>query len=167
MLQRIGLAQAIIHEPDVVFLDEPTSGLDPMGRRMVRDVLRAERDRGATVFLNSHLLGEVEVTCDRVAFIQHGEVVAEHRLGSEADDRVRVAVKARHLGEDAVSGLQRWATDVRPDAQGLSFAVASEDVLPDVVRHLVAAGVDVYGVTRQKTSLEELFVEIMGEDPGL
>ena len=61
MLQRIGLAQAIIHEPEVIFLDEPTSGLDPMGRLMVRDILRAERDRGATVFLNSHLLSEVEV----------------------------------------------------------------------------------------------------------
>ncbi|MEO8946323.1 MAG: ABC transporter permease subunit [Gemmatimonadaceae bacterium] len=69
MLQRIGLEQAIVHEPDLIFLDEPTSGLDPMGRLMVRDVLRAERDRGATVFFNSHLLSEIEVTCDRVAFI--------------------------------------------------------------------------------------------------
>src|SRR5712671_5680542 len=76
MLQRVGLAQALVHEPGIIFLDEPTSGLDPMGRRMVRDILRAQRDRGATVFLNSHLLGEVEVTCDRVVFIRDGEVVA-------------------------------------------------------------------------------------------
>jgi ABC-2 type transport system ATP-binding protein len=68
MLQRLGLAQALIHEPEVVFLDEPTSGLDPMGRRMVRDIIRAQRERGTTVFLNSHLLSEIEVTCDRVAF---------------------------------------------------------------------------------------------------
>lgn len=167
MLQRIGLAQAIIHEPQVVFLDEPTSGLDPMGRRTVRDILRAERERGATVFLNSHFLSEVEVTCDRVAFIKHGEVVAEHELGPETANDVRVSVRARSLGEEVVSGLGRWARDVRPTAEGLSLAVPSEEVLPDVVRHLVAAGADIYGLARQKTSLEELFVDIMGEDPGL
>jgi ABC-2 type transport system ATP-binding protein len=167
MLQRIGLAQAIIHEPQVVFLDEPTSGLDPMGRRTVRDILRAERERGATVFLNSHFLSEVEVTCDRVAFIKHGEVVAEHELGPETANDVRVSVRARKLTGEAVSGLLRWASDVRPDPEGLSLAVPSEEVLPDVVRHLAAAGADVYGLARQKTSLEELFVDIMGEDPGL
>jgi len=167
MLQRIGLAQAIIHEPQVVFLDEPTSGLDPMGRRTVRDILRAERERGATVFLNSHFLSEVEVTCDRVAFIKHGEVVAAHELGPETANDVRVSVRARSLGEEVVSGLGRWARDVRPTAEGLSLAVPSEEVLPDVVRHLVAAGADIYGLARQKTSLEELFVDIMGEDPGL
>ena len=69
MLQRLGLAQAIVHEPDLIFLDEPTSGLDPMGRRTVRDILRGERDRGATVFLNSHLLSEIEVTCDLLAVV--------------------------------------------------------------------------------------------------
>jgi ABC-2 type transport system ATP-binding protein len=167
MLQRIGLAQAIIHEPEVVFLDEPTSGLDPMGRRMVRDILRAERERGATVFLNSHFLSEVEVTCDRVAFIKLGEVVVEHELAPETGSGVRVSVRARKLTEEAVSGLRRWASDVRPDPEGLSLAVPSEEVLPDVVRHLAAAGADVYGLARQKTSLEEMFVDIMGEDPGL
>src|SRR5229473_8333868 len=80
MLQRIGLAQALIHEPELVFLDEPTSGLDPMGRRLVRDIIRAQRERGATVFLNSHLLSEVEITCDQVVFIKEGEVVAGHDL---------------------------------------------------------------------------------------
>src|SRR5262249_39850275 len=64
MLQRIGLAQALLNDPELIFLDEPTSGLDPFGRRMVRDVIKAQRDRGATVLLNSHLLGEVEITCD-------------------------------------------------------------------------------------------------------
>src|SRR5262249_42785271 len=74
MLQRIGLAQALLNEPELIFLDEPTSGLDPVGRRLVRDIIKAQRDRGATVLLNSHLLGEVEITCDRVAFLKHGEV---------------------------------------------------------------------------------------------
>ena len=75
MLQRIGLAQALLNNPKLVFLDEPTSGLDPVGRRLVRDIIHDLRSQGTTVFLNSHLLSEVEITCDRVAFIKHGEVL--------------------------------------------------------------------------------------------
>jgi ABC-2 type transport system ATP-binding protein len=75
MLQRVGLAQALLNDPELVFLDEPTSGLDPLGRRLVRDLIRELRARGTAVFLNSHLLGEVEATCDRVAFVKDGRIV--------------------------------------------------------------------------------------------
>jgi ABC-2 type transport system ATP-binding protein len=167
MLQRIGLAQALVHEPQLLFLDEPTSGLDPMGRRLVRDVLRAERKRGATVFLNSHLLSEIEVTCDRVAFIKDGEVVATHDLGGGVREGVTVAVQARNVSPEAVAGLGRWTDSARQDADRLRFTVRSEDVVPDVVRHLVSTGVDVFQVTRDRMSLEELFVSIVGEDRGL
>ena len=80
MMQRVGLAQAIINDPELVFLDEPTSGLDPLGRLLVRDVIRELRERGTTVFLNSHLLGEVEATCDRVAFVKQGRVVLQESM---------------------------------------------------------------------------------------
>src|SRR5579872_5045088 len=83
MLQRAGFAQALIAEPELLFLDEPTSGLDPLGRMLVRDLIRELRRTGTTVFLNSHLLGEVEATCDRVAFLKHGRVVHEMSLGEE------------------------------------------------------------------------------------
>ena len=92
MLQRIGLAQALIHDPELIFLDEPTSGLDPMGRRMVRDIVRAQRDRGATVFLNSHLLSEIEITCDEVVFIRDGEVVTTRDLRTQPRQELRVLV---------------------------------------------------------------------------
>ena len=167
MLQRIGLAQAIIHEPHVVFLDEPTSGLDPMGRRMVRDILRAERDRGATVFLNSHLLSEIEVTCDRVAFIKQGEVVATQELAGGEEAGIRVQIQVARVDDEALSGMGRWTTDLHREDGRVSFSVADEEKLPDIVRHLVSSGADVYGVSRLRTSLEELFVDIMGEDPGL
>ena len=167
MLQRVGLAQALVHEPEVVFLDEPTSGLDPMGRRMVRDVLRAERDRGATVFLNSHFLSEIEVTCDRVAFIRDGQVVATRDLGGgAAAERLRVVVRARNLAPDALAGLTRWTTDARREDERLTFTVRSEDVLPDVLRHLVASGADVRHFAPERVSLEEQFVQIMGGEPG-
>ncbi|HEY5218740.1 MAG TPA: ABC transporter ATP-binding protein, partial [Gemmatimonadaceae bacterium] len=167
MLQRVGLAQALVHEPDLIFLDEPTSGLDPIGRRLVRDILRAERTRGATVFLNSHLLSEIEVTCDRVAFIKDGEVVETRDLAAGWQTDVRVVVHARGLTDHTVAGLARWTSTARVDADQLQFDIESEDVLPDIVRHLVGAGVDVFRVTPERTSLEDVFVSLVGEDRGL
>jgi ABC-2 type transport system ATP-binding protein len=167
MLQQIGLAQALVHEPQLVFLDEPTSGLDPMGRRMVRDILRAERDRGATVFLNSHLLSEIEITCDTVAFIKDGEVVASRDLGAAWQEGVSVAVHARHVSPEALAGLARWTSTARLEADQLLFSVSAESMLPDVVRHLVNAGADVFRVAPERASLEEVFLTLMGEDPGL
>ena len=97
MLQRVGLAQALLNEPALVFLDEPTSGLDPVGRRLVRDIIRDLRAKGTTVFLNSHLLSEVEITCDRVAFIKHGEVVRISELKTLVEGETRVTLRASRL----------------------------------------------------------------------
>ena len=96
MQQRAGLAQALVAEPDIVFLDEPTSGLDPLGRLLVRDVIRDLRLAGTTVFLNSHLLSEVEITCDRVAFVKAGRVVREMTLDARSTD-FEVEVRLDHL----------------------------------------------------------------------
>jgi ABC-2 type transport system ATP-binding protein len=167
MLQRIGLAQALIHEPELIFLDEPTSGLDPMGRRMVRDIIRAQRERGATVFLNSHLLSEIEITCDEVVFIREGEVVTSRDLRALHEDEVSVVVHARKLTQESIVGLAPWSTFTNLEAEQLTITTRSRDVLPDILRHLVAAGADVYQFTPQRMSLEELFVTIMGEDRGL
>src|SRR5215467_4148907 len=123
MLQRIGLAQALLNEPDLIFLDEPTSGLDPGGRRLVRDIIRAQRDRGATVLLNSHLLGEVEVTCNRVAFIKDGEVVETRQLNDEIDGEIDVTLRARKLSAETMHGLEHWASSIRADGERVRFSV--------------------------------------------
>ena len=168
MLQRIGLAQALIHEPDLIFLDEPTSGLDPMGRRLVRDIIRAQRERGATVFLNSHLLSEIEVTCDRVVFLKDGEVVANWDLQTLADQEVRVAVRARKLTPETVAGLAPWGTPSQLNGgEDLTVLAHSTQVLPDILRHLVASGADVYKFAPERRTLEDLFVKVVGEDRGL
>jgi ABC-2 type transport system ATP-binding protein len=167
MLQRVGLAQALVHEPDVIFLDEPTSGLDPIGRRMVRDILRAQRDRGTTVFLNSHLLGEIEITCDRVVFIKDGEVVATQELGTELPSEARVRIRAENVSDHATSELATWCTSVERSGDTLVLTLGSRQSLPAVVRHLVTAGADVFEVAPQREPLEELFVRIMGQDRGL
>ncbi|PYU23933.1 MAG: ABC transporter [Acidobacteria bacterium] len=167
MLQRIGLAQALIHDPEVIFLDEPTSGLDPMGRRLVRDIIRAQRDRGATVFLNSHLLSEIEVTCDQVAFIRDGEIVTTRDLRGWQEEKVRVRVCARKLAPQIVAGLSQWATCDQLDDQSLSLTAASREVLPEILCYLVQSGSAPFEFTPQRISLEDLFMEIVGEDRGL
>ena len=167
MLQRIGLAQALLNEPDLIFLDEPTSGLDPVGRRLVRDIIRSQRDRGATVLLNSHLLGEVEITCDRVAFIKHGEVVETRQLSDDTNQQITLAIRTANVTAEIAGGLARWSRSVRTEGDYLILSVSSGAVIPEIVRYLVAKGADVYEVTPQRLSLEERFLEIVGTDGGL
>jgi ABC-2 type transport system ATP-binding protein len=166
MMQRAGLAQALIHKPEIIFLDEPTSGLDPLGRRMVRDIIRAQRDRGATVFLNSHLLSEIEITCDQVVFIREGEVVTTRDMRAQHEETIRVEVRARKVSPECVSGLSRWGSNVQVDEELLTFTTPQRQLLPDILRFLVGSGAEVYQFTPQRLSLEELFMNIMGEDRG-
>jgi ABC-2 type transport system ATP-binding protein len=167
MMQRIGLAQALIHEPELIFLDEPTSGLDPMGRRLVRDIIRAQRDRGATVVLNSHLLGEVEVTCDNVAFLKDGEIVATHDICALGAEEVHIDVHARNLSVLTVESLSSLTISSVLEGEHLSLIAPSTNSLPDIIRRLASSGADVYSVIPQKLSLEDLFIRIMGQDRGL
>jgi ABC-2 type transport system ATP-binding protein len=167
MLQRIGLAQALIHEPELIFLDEPTSGLDPMGRLLVRDIIREQRKRGATVFLNSHLLSEVEITCDTVVFIKHGEVIGSRDLRSSPDGEIHVLIRAGNLRQDLLPGLAQWTTSAQLNGERLTLSSRLTDALPQILRYLVCSNVDVYEFTPQRLSLEESFLKIMGEDQGL
>ncbi|MGE5725548.1 MAG: ATP-binding cassette domain-containing protein [Acidobacteriota bacterium] len=167
MLQRIGLAQALLNDPELIFLDEPTSGLDPAGRRLVRDVIKAQRQRGATVLLNSHLLSEVEITCDRVAFIKHGEVIETRELNSLLEEHTTVQVRAANLTAEMAAGVEQWASSVSLQDHQLTLSVASREALPQVLRYLVNHGAEVYEFTPQRLSLEERFLEIVGNDGGL
>ena len=167
MLQRIGLAQALLNDPALVFLDEPTSGLDPVGRRLVRDIIRDLRARGTTIFLNSHLLSEVEITCDRVAFIKHGEVLRVSELKSLVNGATSVTVRADGLTPHVIAGLNQWGRDIRADGNQITLTVADESALPAINRYLVAQSVAVYALTPQHLSLEDLFIQIVGTDGGL
>jgi ABC-2 type transport system ATP-binding protein len=167
MLQRIGLAQALLNDPELIFLDEPTSGLDPFGRRMVRDIIKAQRDRGATVLLNSHLLGEVEITCDRVAFIKDGEVVETRTLDGEATEQNTVLIRACNVTAEMVKGLAQWTSSAQYDGGRLAISLSSNAMLPEVVRYLVSAGADIYEIGPQRLSLEERFLRIVGGDRGM
>jgi len=167
MLQRIGLAQALLNEPDLVFLDEPTSGLDPLGRRLVRDIIQSLRGSGATVFLNSHLLSEIEITCDRVAFIRRGRVVESARLGDLLAQQTEVELRLDGQTPELLRELARFGP-ARDLGEGrLYVRLAGEEQVPDLVTWLVAQGVRVYGVTPRRTSLEDVFLRLMaGEEAG-
>jgi ABC-2 type transport system ATP-binding protein len=145
MQQRLGLAQALIGAPRLLLLDEPTSALDPAGRHTVRALLERLRERGVSVLLNSHLLSEVELVCDRVAIINHGSVVA---AGTPA--------QLSRPGGVEVETAAGWRT----------FAEARRDDAPRIVRELVAAGEDVYGVRVLTSSLEDAYLEAVGRAPA-
>jgi ABC-2 type transport system ATP-binding protein len=167
MLQRIGLAQALLNEPDLVFLDEPTSGLDPVGRRLVRDIIRDLREGGTTVFLNSHMLSEVEITCDRVAFIRQGEVLTTNSLQSLVEGELTVEIRAQNVNPAVLEGLARWGENIRADGDHLSLTLSSEADMPVLTRYLVENGVDVYAIRPKQLSLEDLFIQVVGTEGGL
>lgn len=167
MLQRIGLAQALLNEPDLVFLDEPTSGLDPVGRRLVRDIIRDLSQGGTTVFLNSHLLSEVEITCDRVSFIRQGEVLTTSLLQNLVEGELTVEIRAQNLIPDVLEGLSQWGENIRADGDHLSLTLSSEADMPAINRYLVEHGVDVFAIRPKQLSLEDLFIQVVGTEGGL
>jgi ABC-2 type transport system ATP-binding protein len=141
MQQRLGIAQAMIGSPRLLLLDEPTSALDPAGRRTVRELLETLRARGVAVLLNSHLLSEVELVCDRVAIIARGEVVA---AGTPAE--------LSHAG----------GVEVETERGVRKFAQATREEVPRIVRELVDAGEEIYGVRVVRSSLEDVYLEVVG-----
>jgi ABC-2 type transport system ATP-binding protein len=164
MRQRTGLAQALLNDPALVFLDEPTSGLDPLGRLLVRDIIAELRARGTAVFLNSHMLGEVEATCDRVAVVSRGRVVRELTL-AESSDLVELDVRLTPLDDAVLEGLQRFGTDLRRlGSDRIRMRVASEAAVPDLARWLVARGASLYSLEAHRKSLEAWFVDVMSDD---
>jgi len=167
MTQRAGLAQAIMGSPELVFLDEPTSGLDPLGRLLVRDVIEELRANGASVFLNSHLLGEVEATCDRVAFVKNGLVLHELELDN-ATGTLDVELRVGQVDDALLEGLAAFGTGVTRDETLVRMHANSESMLPELARWLIGRGVALYELRCRRKSLEEWFVEVMGEDqrPG-
>lgn len=167
MLQRVGLAQALIHRPQLVFLDEPTSGLDPLGRRLVRDVIQELRLEGTTVFLNSHLLSEIEVTCDRVGFVRRGRLVhcgPLHELLAAAMEVEVLLDPGTKLSESALASLPHEA-EMAGDR--LIVQLPDESLVPDLVERLVALGARIRAVKPRRSSLEEVFMQLMeGEEAG-
>jgi ABC-2 type transport system ATP-binding protein len=169
MSQRIGLAQALLNDPQLVVLDEPTSGLDPLGRRDVMNLIRELRAKGTTVFLNSHLLSEVESTCDRVAVIKKGRVARCGTLEELSGSEMEVDVHAEGMTEAFFAGASRWGKIIQRDGTRCTIAIERRESLPEISAALVESGARLYGLVPRRLSLEELFVRIVeqeGEEGG-
>lgn len=161
MLQRVGLAQSLVNDPEIVFLDEPMSGLDPVGRREVRDLISSLRDEGKTVFMCSHILSDIEVLCDRVAILKKGRLAQvgyldELRRKTEAPNRMEVMA----TGTDADSLREHLPqAEIAATPRGLRIEIDSETEIENVLAALRKVGGKIVSVQPVKQSLEELFLE--------
>jgi len=161
MQQRLGLGVALLGAPALIVLDEPTSALDPVGRADVRAIIRRARDAGSTVFLNSHLLTEVERVCDRVAIVDRGRVLADGRL----DDLLGVSavrIRVTDLAADALAPLARFGPTTASDDGWLTISGIDPSAIPDVVGAIVAAGGRVHAVDPGRATLEDRYLELIG-----
>jgi ABC-2 type transport system ATP-binding protein len=170
MRQRLALAQALLHEPSVLFLDEPTDGVDPLGRRQIRELLLAERDRGVTVFINSHLLGEVEDLCDRVAILRKGVIVRQGTVGQVVESRATWLVafdrpvpealtwRSGRLMPSGRPGLLRFdpAAQEDPEAAGSDASAAVDRLLAEAIPH----GLRLRHLERERRTLEDVYLEL-------
>jgi ABC-2 type transport system ATP-binding protein len=159
MKQRLGIAQALMHDPDVIFLDEPTDGVDPVGRRDIREMLLKLKGQGCTVFINSHMLGEVEMICDRVAILRKGLMIREGEVAALTREKGRFLIglapeqkmpvdELKTLGYTAEPMGQRWEVQL-DDGQSI-------DVIVDLIR---ARGLNLRHLVEKRQTLEDLFME--------
>ena len=162
MMQRLGMAQAILNEPDLLILDEPTDGVDPIGRREIRDLLLEQKQRGATIFLNSHLLSEVERLCDRVAILKEGALLREGGVSDLTRPQAAWRIEVRPAAAEALqaacrrvpgSGVAEGGVEVSGDAGALNALI-------DALR---GQGVEILAVVPRRDSLEDVFVKVLNE----
>ena len=162
MMQRIGLAQALIHEPELVFLDEPTDGVDPVGRAAVREIVAGLRARGTTVFINSHLLMEVERMCDRVVVMDRGRILREGTVAELTPRTGRFAFELEPVPAELARLLSGLGRELARSERGFELALAPEE-LDQVVDRLRAARVSIRSLQPGKLSLEEAFIGMVSE----
>jgi len=164
MVQRLGIAQALLGDPDLLVLDEPTSGLDPAGRKEVRDLILALKAEGKTIFLSSHILSEVEKICDKVIIIDRGHLVHAGTLRQMLTEDQRVEIVVDQVPEDLEPALSELGATVTRDASRASIAVDARHKRT-VAEMLWARNCDVISLMPLKSSLEEMFLKLVGGLP--
>jgi len=161
MVQRVGIAQSLLGDPDLLVLDEPTSGLDPAGRKEVRELLLALKAEGKTIFLSSHILSEIEDVCDRVIIINHGRVVRAGPLREMLDTPDRVEIVVDRMPEALEQAVKQLGASVDRQPGNVRIVVDRGQKRP-VTEMLWASGRDVLSLTPMTSSLEEMFLKLVG-----
>lgn len=165
MMQRLGLAQALINDPEIIFLDEPTDGVDPIGRKEIRDILADLKAQGKTIFLNSHLLSEVELVTDRIAILNKGVLL---KIGSvteltEKKEEYKISVDAENLIEEIASSGRSFHLKPQKINGGYSINVSGDEELNLFIDFLRSKNVLIKEIVPLKSSLEDLFINIVNE----
>jgi ABC-2 type transport system ATP-binding protein len=164
MQQRIGLAQALVHEPEIVFLDEPTDGVDPVGRAAIRGIVESLKQRGITVFINSHLLMEVELVCDRVAILSKGRLIREGTVDDLTPRTGKVHFELREPRADLAKLLEGIGTGFSALPSGFELTVTDAE-LDRAIDRLRSAGAGIREITQRRLTLEESFLHLVGKEP--
>ena len=162
MQQRLGLGVALLGRPELVLLDEPTSALDPVGRHYVRVIIRTLKARGTAVFLNSHLLSEVEQICDRVTVVDHGRVIATRTMAQILGQDGAVRVRVTGLPASGRAGLGEFG-NLEDEGEWLTFRGLPQDRVPELVNEIVRQGGRVYAVEPRHETLEDRFLQLLKE----
>jgi ABC-2 type transport system ATP-binding protein len=168
MKQRLGIAQAIFHDPDVIFLDEPTDGVDPVGRREIRRIMQELKEQGKTIFLNSHLLGEVELICDRVGILQKGEMIREGTVDALTQQRGLFVVGLAPGQTLPSAELKQQGYMVSSSGEFWEVGLRDGQSIDPVVDLLRARGLSVRHLMEKRQTLEDLFVQtVEAAEPGI
>ena len=167
MQQRIGLACALLSDPELLFLDEPTSALDPIGRKEVRDIILSVQKEGTTVFLNSHLLSEVETVCHSVTIINKGKIVKSGSMKDLLMQKITLKVVASKISDEIIVLLkEKFDNNLlsQDESGGFTVSIESRDEIADIATFLTQKGIKIYELTPNHETLESLFLKVVGEE---
>ncbi|MBK8981961.1 MAG: ABC transporter ATP-binding protein [Ignavibacteria bacterium] len=162
MLQRLGLAQAMINDPELIFLDEPTDGVDPIGRKEIRDILEDLKERGKTIFLNSHLLSEVELICDRVAIMHKGSLVKSGRVDEITHISDNYIINCSDVSEVIMNKLMMNFKATILSINEFHFKTDNIDELNRLIDFMRQNNILIRGIQREKNTLENMFINLIG-----
>jgi ABC-2 type transport system ATP-binding protein len=175
MRQRLGLAQALLHDPELLMLDEPTDGLDPLGRSQVREILADLKSQGKTIFLNSHLLQEVEMVCDHVAILQAGQLryvgtVDEITATAKSEENLEVAFEIAGEEQAVTTTLDQWEgvtwTTVGEGLYRVNLNLPDQAAVDQHIDDLRCGGISIVGLSRRRITLEDAFISLLHPEHG-
>lgn len=161
MQQRLGIASALLCDPELLFLDEPTSALDPIGRKEVRDIMLELKQRGKTIFLNSHLLSEIEMICDSVAIISKGRIIKQGKMEELLEGNTVLDINVDNINNEIINILKGIDENLSFSNKNIKIHVNNNDEIHEIASLIITNGGKLFGLTPHKHSLEELFIKLV------